>query len=309
MEKEKVGKKRKVGQGRFYNTWIHVLMFLCAMACILPFVLVLAISLTDEKSLIVEGYRFFPKAFSLDAYKYLFTTPITIIRAYGITILITAAGTVLSLAMTSMLAYTMSRKNYPYRRILSIYVLLTMLFNGGLTPWYLVYTQIFNVKDSLLALLIPNMLVSGFNVIVMRTFFSNSVSDSLIDAAAIDGAGEFKIYWKIILPLSKPVLAAIAFMTVLGYWNNWYNSMVFINDSAKFSVQYLMTRTLLNMQALKSAMMMGTMSPEMIKALSDLPSNGVRMAMAVVGVGPMLFLFPFAQKYFVSGLTLGSVKG
>lgn len=302
-------KGQAVGLGRLYNAWIHILLFVCALACIIPFLLVLSISFTSENALALSGYSFWPTEFSMEAYQYLFRNPVSILRGYEITIFVSIVGTALSLMMTSLIAYVLSRKDYPYRKILSIYVLITMLFNGGLVPWYLTYTQVLNFKDSLLALLIPSMLVSGFNVIVMKTFFINTIPDGLIDAAQIDGAGEFQIYWKIILPLSLPVLAAIGFMTVLAYWNNWYNSMVFINDSSKFSLQYLMTRTLLNLQALKSAMMAGNLSPDMMEMLADMPSNSVRMAMAVVGIGPMLFAFPFAQKYFVGGLTVGSVKG
>lgn len=305
----KIPEEIAVGESKWHNTYIHVFMLICALGCILPFLLVLAISLTDEKALLTNGYSFWPSLFSLEAYKYLFKNPVSIIRGYAITIGTAFVGTLLSLLITSMAAYVLSRKDYPYRKSLNIFILITMLFNSGLVPWYLIYTNVLSFKDSLLALLIPNMLVSGFNVFVMRTFFAQSVPDGLVEAASIDGAGEFRTYWQIVLPLALPALAAIGFMTVLSYWNNWYNSMVFINDANKFSLQYLMTRSLLNLQALKSAMQMGNMSPDIAKAIADMPSNSVRMAMAVVGVGPMLFAFPFFQKYFVSGLTVGSVKG
>ena len=308
IKSKKIKTNMGVGSSRWQNTWIYIVMIVYAAICIFPFLLVLSISLTDEKALLLNGYSLIPSEFSLEAYKYLFKNPVSIIRGYGVTIGTTLVGTFLGLMMTALLAYVISRKDYPYRKGLSVFVLITMLFNAGLVPWYLVYTNVLNFKDSLLALLIPNMLVSGFNVFVMRTFFQNSVPDSLIDSACMDGASELRIFAQIVLPLSKPALASIGFMTALNYWNNWYNSMVFINEQEKFSLQYLMTRTLLNIQSLKSAMQMGNLSPEMMKIIAEMPSNSVRMAMAIVGIGPMLFIFPFAQKYFVTGLTLGAVK-
>ena len=305
---KKVKTSMGVGASRWQNTWIYIVMVFYAVLCIFPFLLVLSISLTDESALSLNGYGLIPSEFSVEAYKYLFKNPVSIIRGYGVTIGTTLLGTFLSLMMTALLAYVISRKDYPYRKAISVFVLITMLFNAGLVPWYLVYTNVLNFKDSYLALLIPGMLVSGFNVFVMRTFFHSSVPDSLIDSACIDCAREIRIFGQIVLPLSKPALASIGFMTALSYWNNWYNSMVFINDQEKFSLQYLMTRTLLNIQSLKSAMQMGNLSPEMMKIIADMPSNSVRMAMAIVGIGPMLFIFPFAQKYFVTGLTLGAVK-
>lgn len=305
---KKVKNSMGVGASRWQNAWIYTVMIIYAVVCIFPFLLVLSISLTDETALSLSGYSLIPSVFSTEAYEYLFKNPISIIRGYGVTIGTTLVGTFLSLVLTAMLAYVISRKDYPYRKFLSVFVLITMLFNAGLVPWYLVYTNVLDFKDSLLALLIPGMLVSGFNVFVMRTFFRSSVPDSLIDSACIDGAGEFRIFAQIVLPLSKPALASIGFMTALSYWNNWYNSMVFINDQEKYSLQYLMTRTLLNIQALKTSLQMGNLSPEMMQIIADMPSNSVRMAMAIVGIGPMLFIFPFAQKYFVTGLTLGAVK-
>ncbi len=300
--------QRNISNRKIKDSWIHAVMFIWMLMCILPFLLVVAVSFTDESALNIYGYRFIPKEFSLEAYKYLFKNPESIIRGYAITIFTCIVGTAIGIIMTSMMAYVLSRKDYPGRKILNIYTVITMLFNGGLVPWYLVYTNVFDFKDSILALLIPNMLVGGFNIIVMRTFFTNTVPDSIIESAYIDGAGEFLIYRKIILPLSLPVVAAISFMTVLGYWNNWYNSMVFINAPEMYSLQYLMTRAILNLQALKAAMQAGG-TAEQAAIIADMPSNSVRMAMAVVGTGPMVFLFPFAQKYFVQGLTVGAVKG
>lgn len=296
---------RTVGQHYLSNLWIHIIMAIGALFCIIPFTLVTIISFTSEDSISKNGYSFIPKEWSVEAYKYLFADSTSIIRAYGITIFVTIIGTTISLLMGTMIAYTLSRKDYPYRKFLSVYVLFTMLFNGGLVPWYLVYTNIFHIKDTLFALIVP-LLLNGFNVIIMRTFFSNSVPESLIESAYLDGAGEFRIYLQIVMPLSLPVVAAIGFMTTLSYWNDWYTSLIFINDSKLVSLQYLMTKALLNIQSLK---VQTNLTSDMMQALGDMPSESIRMAMAVVGIGPMLFVFPFFQKYFISGLTIGAVKG
>lgn len=287
------------------NWWIHLLMIIGVCLCLLPFLLVLIISISDEKTVLINGYQFFPKKFSLAAYRYLYLDKANIIRAYGITIVVTAVGTLVSLVICSMVSYVMSRKDYPLRNVLAFFIFFTMLFNGGLVPWYLVYTSIFHFKDTLLALIIPNLLLNGFDVLVMRTFFINSISPSLIESAYLDGAGEFRIYWQIIIPLSLPVLAAIGFIVMLTYWNDWYNSLIFIDKASLVNIQYLMTKVLLDLQFLQSS----DNTSAIDTVVASIPSETVRMAMAVVGVGPMLFAYPFFQKYFVKGLTIGAVKG
>lgn len=294
-------------KNRFQNAWIHVVLMIGSLCCLIPFILVIIISLTDENAILRNGYSFFPEKFSIAAYKYLFADASSIVRGYMITTLVTLSGTVLHLAIGSMLAYTLSRNDYPYRKALSFFVFFTMLFNGGLVPWYLTYSNLLHVKNTIFALIVPNLMLSGFNVMVMRTFFSNSIPISLIESAYLDGAGEFQIYKKIVLPLSGPVLATIGFMVVLSYWNDWYNSLVFMTNDNMVSLQYLMTKVLLNIQALKAQQ--SKLTPEMMQALGNMPSESIRMAMAVVGAGPMLLIFPFFRKYLVSGLTIGAVKG
>lgn len=284
-----------------------MVLMIGSLCCLVPFLLVVIISLTDENTILLNGYSFFPEKFSLAAYKYLFADASSVVRGYMITTVVTLAGTLLHLAIGSMLAYTLSRQDYPYRKALSFFVFFTMLFNGGLVPWYLTYSNFLHVKNTILALIIPNLMLSGFNVMVMRTFFTNSIPVSLIESAYLDGAGEFQIYQKIILPLSRPVLATIGFMVVLNYWNDWYNSLVFMTNDKMVSLQYLMTKVLLNIQALKAQQ--SQLTPEMMQALGNMPSESIRMAMAVVGAGPMLLIFPFFRKYLVSGLTIGAVKG
>ncbi len=289
------------------NAWIHVILAAGSLCCLVPFVLVVIISFTEEKAILQNGYSFFPARWSLAAYRYLLADFSGIVRGYMITILVTLTGTLAHLIIGSMLAYTLSRRDYPYRGLLSFFVFFTMLFNGGLVPWYLVYSNFLHIKDSVFALIVPNLMLSGFNVMVMRTFFQNSIPPSLIESAYLDGAGEFQIYRKIVVPLSRPVLATVGFMVVLNYWNDWYNSLVFMTNDKTVSLQYLMTKVLLNIQALKAQQ--SQMTPDMLKALGNMPSESIRMAMAVVGAGPMLLIFPFFRKYLVSGLTIGAVKG
>lgn len=296
-----------VGYRKTRNWWIHLLMILWTLACLLPFVLIVMVSVTEETTLKIDGYSFFPRVFSLEAYTYLLAEPTKIVRGYLITVIVSVAGTVGSLWLGSMCGYVLSRKDYPYRKPLNVIILITMLFNAGLVPWYLVFSKVIPLKDTLWALIIPGCLLSGFNIMIMRTFFANSVPPSLIESAYLDGAGDFRIYAQIIIPLSTPVIAAIGFMTVLAYWNNWYNSMVFITNDKLVSLQYLMTRALLDIQNLKAQI--SQLTPELQQMLQQMPSETVRMAMAVIGVGPMLFVFPFFQKYFIGGLTIGAVKG
>lgn len=294
------------GRKRGENWWIHAIMVILTLICVLPFILVIIVSLSDEKTVLIEGYSFFPSKFSSSAYEFLFADTSGIIRAYGITIFVTLIGTVLSLFIGSMLAYVISRKDYPYRNIIAFYVFFTILFNGGLVPWYLLYAGVFHIKNTIFALIIPNLLLNGFNVLVMRAFFTNTIPPSLIESAYLDGAKEFRIYFQIILPLSLPVLSAIGLLTTLGYWNDWYNSLIYIDDDKLISLQYLMTKVLLNIEFLKSS---SQGSAEMKKVLSEMPSETIRMAMAIVGIGPLLLAYPFFQKYFVRGLTIGAVKG
>ena len=294
------------GKSRFENLGIHLFLALVAFCCLIPFVLVLIVSLSSETAVSLNGYSFFPEEWSLDAYKYIFTNPTTVVRGYGVTIFVTLVGTITSLFLGSMIAYTMSKKDYPYRKALNFYVFFTMLINAGLVPTYMVYTSLFHIKNTIWALLLPGMLLSAWNIIIMRTYFTTSIPDALTESAYLDGAGEFTTFFKIVLPLSKPILGAVGFMVALAYWNNWYNSMVYISNKELYSLQYIMTKTLLDIQSLKS---MTELTSEMKEALGAMPTETIRMAMAVVGAGPMLVAFPFFQKYFVKGITVGSVKG
>ncbi|OPA78660.1 sugar ABC transporter permease [Paenibacillus selenitireducens] len=287
--------------GKVYQWTINIVMLAFTFFCIMPFWLLLSASLTDDMEIIRHGYAFFPKAVSFAAYEYLWTNSANILRAYGITILVTVVGTAVGLTLTALLAYPLSRTEMPFRNILSFYVFFTMLFNGGLVPTYLLYTNYFNFKNTMLALIIPSLLMNGFFVILMRTFFATSIPKPIIESAYIDGAKEWKIFAKIVLPLSTPVLATVGLFYTIMYWNDWFNGLIYITDSRYFSLQNMLNRILLDAQFLQS-------STEVV-ATSDLPLTSMRMAIAAIGVVPLLVAYPFFQKYFVKGLTVGAVKG
>ncbi|MBW7456883.1 carbohydrate ABC transporter permease [Paenibacillus sepulcri] len=286
------------------NVALNVMFWLISLACLFPLLLVVSVSFTDERSIVEFGYNIIPKDFTLYAYEYLFKDAEKIVRGYGISILVTVIGTVISLIVTSLFAYPISRKDMPYRNFLAFFVFFTMLFHGGLVPWYLTYSAA-GLKDTLAALIIP-LLVAPFNIIIMRIFFMNTIPDSLIESAKIDGAGEFRIYARIILPLSLPVMATIGLFQTLAYWNDWYTSMVFINDDKLVSLQYLMYKVITQIQYLNSGMVDASVAGG---ELAKVPTETVRMAMAIIGIGPIIFVYPFLQKYFVKGLTVGAVKG
>lgn len=287
--------------GKLYQWTINIVMLAFTCFCIMPFWLLLSASLTDDMEIIRNGYAFFPKVVSFSAYEYLWTNSANILRAYGITILVTVVGTAAGLTLTALLAYPLSRTEMPFRKILSFYVFFTMLFNGGLVPTYLLYTNFFNLKNTILALIIPSLLMNGFFVILMRTFFASSIPKPIIESAYIDGAKEWKIFATIVLPLSTPVLATVGMFYTIMYWNDWFNGLIYITDSRYFSLQNMLNRILLDAQFLQS-------STEIV-ATSHLPLTSMRMAIAAIGVVPLLVAYPFFQKYFVKGLTVGAVKG
>lgn len=284
----------------------NVVLSLFAAACIIPFCLLIISSLSSEASIIQNGYTFFPQEFSLKAYEYLWIHHLEIGRAYGITVLITVIGTAVSLAITSMLAYPLSRRDMPLARFWTFLVFFTLLFNGGLVPTYLVYTQIFDIKNTLFGLLIPGLLMSGFNVLLVRTFFLTSIPPALIEAASIDGAGEIKIFYRIILPLSLPIMATIGLFQAIAYWNDWFNGLIYLTDSKLFGIQTILTKMIMDIQFLASnSNAAGSAAGQ---AVAQLPSTSVRMAIAAIGVLPILIAYPFFQKYFVKGITIGAVK-
>lgn len=279
-----------------------ILLLAAMIFCLFPFLLMLSASVTSENSLIQEGYGLIPGEFSLAAYEYLVKQLGMIGHAYGITILVTIIGVATSLTMTMLLGYVMARKTFPFRRVLTVYVLLTMLFNGGLVPTYLVYTQMFHIRDTLGALIIPNLLMSGFNVILVKSYFISSIPEEVYEAAEIDGGNEFKIFWYVALPMSKPIIATVGLFTTLNYWNDWLNGLYYVNEQGLFSIQNLLNRILNDMNYLQSG--------ELLMDVGYvLPSMSIRMAIAVITLLPVVVIFPFFQKYFVKGITFGAVKG
>lgn len=282
---------------------LHLIFCLLVLACIVPFVLLVMSSFTSESALMQNGYSLFPKEFSLEAYKYLIQKGTTILRGYGITILVTVAGTLISVTITTLLAYPLSRPELPHRNVFSFIVFFTMLFNGGLVPTYIMYTQVFHIKNTIWALIVPALLMNAFYVIMMRSFFTANIPDSLIEAARIDGAGELRILAQIVLPLSKPMMATLALMIGLGYWNDWLNGLYYLTDTRYFSIQNILNRMIADVQFLASA------SSVTSGISANLPSVGIRMAIAVIGVLPILIIYPFFQKAFVKGIVIGGVKG
>jgi ABC-type sugar transport system, permease component len=283
----------------------HVVLMLAALACILPFVLLLSSSLSDERDIIRNGYALVPRVLSLEAYKYLWLHFSEIGRAYLITIVVTIVGTAASLMLMALMAYPLSRKDYPLRGPLSFFVFFTMLFSGGLVPTYLMYTQIFHIKNTILALIVPGLLMNAFNVILIRTFFTNSIPTAVIESARIDGAGELRTFFSIVLPLSLPILATVGLFSALGYWNDWYNGLVYVTDQRLFSIQMILNRIMSDIQFLSNSNL-GSHTGE---AYAKIPSATVRMAIASIGVIPILVAYPFFQKYFVKGIAVGAVKG
>jgi putative aldouronate transport system permease protein len=262
-------------------------------------------SITDELTILSSGYSFFPEKLSLSAYQYLWNNAETIARAYGVTIIVTVVGTAISVSMIAMLAYPLSRTDYPLRKIFAFLVFFTMLFNGGLVPTYLMYTQVFEIKNTLAALIVPMLLMNGFLVFITRTFYMTTIPTAILESARIDGAGEIKTFFTIVLPLSTPIMVTVGMLQTIQYWNDWFNGMIYLTNPKWFSLQNILNQIITNIQFLASS----DFGSANVGAAGALPSETVRMAIAVVGVLPLIIAYPFFQKYFVKGLTVGSVKG
>lgn len=292
-------------ESKSFNRVSTVILTALVIVVILPILLIVIASFSAENVLIRDGYTYFPAEWSLDSYYYMIKQGVVILRSYGISFLVTIGGTAISVLITTMLAYPMARKSFRGRNVLAFFVFFTMLFNGGIVPSYIMWTQIFHIKDTVWALMIPNYLVTAFNVILVRNYYQNSVPDSLIEAAQLDGASELKIFYKVMLPLSKPAVATIGLFTGITYWNDWTNGLYYINNENLYSIQQLLMKIMDNIQALRSnstASLLGTGAVE-------LPGTSIRMAMAVIGILPILLIYPFVQKYLVKGVVVGAVKG
>jgi putative aldouronate transport system permease protein len=291
------------GSGKVYQVIINVVLVIVTLCMVLPMVLLFMSSITDENSLIANGYSFFPQKFSLASYRYIITNASSVFNAYGITVFVTIIGTSATLLLTSLVAFPLSLRDLPGRRIISFYIFFTMLFSGGLVPSYIMWTTVFHIKNTIWAYIFPNFLLSAFNVILVRTYFQSNIPVDIYNAAKIDGAGYLTIYGKIVLPLGKPILVTIGLFAGLGYWNDWTNGLYYISESRMLSIQALLNRMIQDIQALMAN------STADSGALMQIPQVSIRMAIAFVAVLPILAAYPFLQKYFASGIMLGAVKG
>ncbi|NEW09111.1 carbohydrate ABC transporter permease [Paenibacillus sp. SYP-B3998] len=286
-----------------WNVIFSFLIGLFALSCVFPFLFVIIISFTDEHTLAVEGFSLVPKQWSADAYKFVFESGHQLLRSFGVTVTVTVIGTLLTLFCVSTYAYAIARKNFTYRRFFSFLAFFTMLFSGGLVPSYIIMTQFLHLQNTIWSLILPSIL-NAFYIIVMRTFFQTTVPDALIESAKIDGASEFGIYVKIVLPISLPGIATIGLFSTLGFWNDWFNALLYIDDPKLVPLQAMLMRIQNNMDF----MVQNSKNLISYDVMSSLPTETVRMAMVVLATLPIAMAYPFFQKYFVQGLTIGSVK-
>ncbi|MFD0670974.1 carbohydrate ABC transporter permease [Cohnella sp. GCM10027633] len=280
--------------------FIHALLVGFGLFCLLPMLLVLMISITSEEAIRMNGYSLFPESLSLAAYKLLFNETSTMVRSYGISVFVTAAGSLLAVAITAMAAFTLSNHSVRYRNRLALFFFFTMIFNGGIVPWYMICKQL-GLSNNVLALLIPNLLFSAFNLFLTRNFMQ-SLPPALIESAKIDGANDLRIAFGIIFPLCKPVLATIALFYGLAYWNDWWNAIMLVDNQNLYPVQYFLFK-------IQSDIRMLTEIQGVANAGAILPAESSKMATAIVTIGPIVLMYPYLQRYFVRGLIIGSIKG
>ncbi|MCM1561800.1 MAG: carbohydrate ABC transporter permease [Butyrivibrio sp.] len=292
----------KSRQEKIFIAVAHIVMVLLVILAVAPFWLMVAGSLTDNTALVRTGYQFIPSDFSLEAYQYIVREWAQIGNAYLITVLVTVVGTIVSLVMVSLAGFALSQRDVPGLKVVFVLIVITMLFNGGVVSSYIIYTNLINVKNTIWALIVPNLMLNGFNVVLVKNYMTHSLPLELQEAAEMDGAGPFGIYMRIILPLSKPILATVGLLTAVAYWNDWTNGLYYVTDSKLYSVQLLLNQMNNNIQYLAS-------HSNIAGAQGSVPSTSMRMAIAVVGILPILVLYPFFQKYFEQGITMGAVKG
>jgi putative aldouronate transport system permease protein len=282
---------------------IALVIGLFSLACLFPFLMVIAGSLSTEKDIMQYGYSIWPKTITFDSYRILLLGSNRIFEAYGVSTFVTIVGTALSLFLTSMGAYVMARRSFKYRNILSIFVIITMLFSGGLVPWYIVIVRYLHLKDTIWALILPS-LGNAFNMFLIRNFML-SIPEDLHESAKMDGAGEFRIYSRLIMPLALPVLATVGLFVALGYWNDWFLGLMFVDKQELQPLQLLLRTLISNVDFLKNSGNAAAMQ----RISAQIPSESIKMALTVITIGPIIFLYPFLQRYFVKGLMVGAVKG
>jgi putative aldouronate transport system permease protein len=298
-------KKHPINQGIDFTVIrviAYVIVTFFAIICFLPFLMLISTSFTAEKTIVQDGFSLFPRALTLDAYKYLFRFPETIFSAYQVSITVTVLGTIISVFLCAMTGYVLQRKDFKYRNKISFIIYFTSLFSVGMIPQYLLVTQVLGLTDNLLALILPPLL-NPFLIILMRTFIKSAIPDSLIESAKIDGVNEFRIFLSIVMPLSTAGLATVGLFTALMYWNDWFYGMLYIRTPVKYPLQFYLYNMFMKAQAIRE------MANVEMGSNVELPTESIKMATAVVTTGPILILYPLVQKYFVTGLTIGAVKG
>jgi len=283
---------------------VAVIVIVCAsLACLFPFLLIISASFTQNESIIREGYKLVPSVFSMEGYRTVFQFPKQVLDAYSVTVFTTIVGTTLGLFLMTMAGYVLQRRDFKYRNIFSFFIYFTTLFGGGLVPWYILITKYLKLTDTLTVLIYPG-LMTPFLIILMKNFIRSAVPDEVVESAKIDGANDFTIYSRIVLQLSMPGIATVGLFLALHYWNDWFTSSLFINDTSKYQLQYYLYNVI-NTMSFIAGMGAGTG----ISLGQELPTESTKMAMSIIVTGPILLLYPFVQRYFVKGLTIGAVKG
>ncbi len=305
----KVSKKDKSGQSlnqiKASTNFVFNLVFLIlAVMCVIPLLFVFSISITDEEVLRINGYQLVPQVVSASAYEFLWNERLTILRAAFMSMLVTVVGTMLSIALNTSMGYVVSRRNFKLKKIYTWMLFIPMVFNGGMLASYVVVNNILKLNNNIWALILP-LACSAFSVTICRTFFRTTVPDSIIESAKIDGAGQFRIWSQIVLPISKPVMATIGMFAAFGYWNDWFQASLYIQDTKKQTLQSLLNQMQKNIEYIANNPY-GGLSLQEYKL--GMPTESVRMAIAIVIIVPIACTYPFFQKYFISGLTVGSVK-
>lgn len=301
--KDHLGKVRAGKEVITLNIIAYLFCTIVALLCLIPFIMVVSGSFSSEAAILKNGFSMLPQEFSLEAYQTVFQKPMIVFRAYLVTFILTLLGTVFGLVIQTMTAYVLARKDFEWRNAFSFFFYFTTLFNGGLVPTFILYTQTLGLKDSYLALFLP-LLFSVYNLLIMKSYIM-AVPDSLIDAAKIDGCGEVRTLFQVVLPLIKPALATVGLFIALAYWNDWYNAMLYIKSDTKYPLQYLLYQQVNAIEAYKKVLASNSSA---ITAVT-LPTQTLKMALTVVVTGPIILAFPLVQKYFVQGVTIGAVKG
>jgi putative aldouronate transport system permease protein len=307
---ESMTKTRKIKRGidaKLLSLLSYFVNGSVALFCVIPFIMVVSASFSSEEAIRMNGFHVVPQDFTMAAYETIFKEPMVVIRAYGVTIVLTIVGTILGLFIQTMTAYVLSRKEFEWRNKFSFFFYFTTLFNGGLVPYYILMTRILHLKNNYLALLLP-LLFSVYNLLIMKSYIM-SVPDSLIDAAKIDGCGEFKTMYRVVVPMIKPAMATVGLFIALAYWNDWYSAMLYISNETMHPLQYFLYKQVNNIEAYKRIIeSLGGGSSGALTAMS-MPTQSLKMALTVVVTGPIVLLYPIVQRYFVQGITIGAVKG